>query len=247
MTPQPHILISNDDGVNAPGLAALVQTLAACPDLHVSICGPAEEQSAKSHALTLGRVCVATRIPKIHNAVLDAYAVSGTPADSVMLALSSNILSVRAQYLGRAVYLPALPVSSRRPGGLWNKQGRKLRPAHHLFRDRRRSPRSRHQRAATEGRAAQSQRVALSTQGIPALAVSLDNYAARAPEQYMQAAQCVLPLVKAMAGLLPVPHTVLEGTRGYVLNVNTPGEGPYRGYAWARQGVSCSFSRCETG
>lgn len=95
MTPIPHVLISNDDGVNAPGLAALVQTLAACPELRVSICGPAEEQSAKSHALTLTRVCVATRIPKIHNAVLDAYAVSGTPADSVMLALKSNILAVR--------------------------------------------------------------------------------------------------------------------------------------------------------
>lgn len=84
----------------------------------------------------------------------------------------------------------------------------------------------------------------VATQGIPALAISLDNYAARAPEQYMEAARCALPLVKAMAGLLPLPRSVAMATRGYVLNLNAPGEGAYRGYAWARQGMSCSFSRC---
>lgn len=131
MAPLPHILISNDDGVNAPGLAALAVTLAGCPDIHVSICGPAEEQSAKSHALTLGRVCVATRIPKIHDAVLDAYAVSGTPADSVMLALHSNILSVCIKRQSAVVTTHTVPCG--RPGRFWHQPRRKLRPAHHLL------------------------------------------------------------------------------------------------------------------
>lgn len=61
----------------------------------------------------------------------------------------------------------------------------------------------------------------------------------------MEAARCVLPLVKVMAGLLPLPRSIVQDTMGYVLNINAPGEGPYKGYAWARQGMSCSFSRCE--
>lgn len=52
------MLISNDDGINAPGLRALVAALVA-DGCTVCVCGPADEQSAKSHAITLGRPLLA--------------------------------------------------------------------------------------------------------------------------------------------------------------------------------------------
>lgn len=80
------ILLSNDDGVEAPGLAALADALAA-PDVEIVVVAPREEQSAKSHSLTLyeplrveewtprGRVSTGARW----------YAARGTPADCVYL------------------------------------------------------------------------------------------------------------------------------------------------------------------
>ena len=53
------MLISNDDGINAPGLRALVAALVADGICTVCVCGPADEQSAKSHAITLGRPLLA--------------------------------------------------------------------------------------------------------------------------------------------------------------------------------------------
>ena len=53
------MLVSNDDGINAPGLRALVAALVADGVCTVCVCGPADEQSAKSHAITLGRPLLA--------------------------------------------------------------------------------------------------------------------------------------------------------------------------------------------
>ena len=55
MAQRKRVLISNDDGINAPGLRALVEALVADNSCEVCVCGPADEQSAKSHAITLGR------------------------------------------------------------------------------------------------------------------------------------------------------------------------------------------------
>jgi 5'-nucleotidase len=50
-----RVLVSNDDGISAPGLRALVRVLGAAPQLDVYVCAPSGERSAQSHAITLGR------------------------------------------------------------------------------------------------------------------------------------------------------------------------------------------------
>lgn len=78
---RPRILVSNDDGVMAPGLAALAEALAALADLY--IVAPDQDRSGTGHAITVREplevfpVTVAGRFP--------AYAVGGTPADCVKL------------------------------------------------------------------------------------------------------------------------------------------------------------------
>lgn len=76
------ILVSNDDGVYAPGIKALQKELKKNPDWEVITVAPLTEQSGASHALTLHQPL---RIEKIGK---DIYGVSGTPTDSVTLALN---------------------------------------------------------------------------------------------------------------------------------------------------------------
>lgn len=75
-----RLLCSNDDGYDAPGLQALVTALEADGhDLWVS--APETEQSGRSHALTFHEPLRARERKPRH------FAVSGTPADSVYVAL----------------------------------------------------------------------------------------------------------------------------------------------------------------
>lgn len=74
-----RILLSNDDGFDAPGLTALVEAFEG--EHEVWVVAPSAEQSAKSHALTLQSPLRAVpRGPR-------RWAVDGTPADCVYLAL----------------------------------------------------------------------------------------------------------------------------------------------------------------
>jgi 5'-nucleotidase len=76
---RPLILCSNDDGIHARGLVAVAEALAVFAD--VVVVAPETEQSAMSHSLTLHR-------PLRLRRVADArWAVDGTPADCVYLAL----------------------------------------------------------------------------------------------------------------------------------------------------------------
>lgn len=85
-TQRPRVLVSNDDGIQAPGLQALVARLVAANFCDVYVSAPAAERSAQSHAITLGRYlsCYRYDVP----GTVESYAVEGTPADSVMLALN---------------------------------------------------------------------------------------------------------------------------------------------------------------
>jgi 5'-nucleotidase len=87
MTDRPLILVSNDDGVSAPGLAALAAALEAVGE--VWVIAPDRERSAISHAITLDKPL---RVDEVRPRWL---AVSGTPADSV--------------YLGSLHLMPRLP------------------------------------------------------------------------------------------------------------------------------------------
>ncbi len=79
-----RILVANDDGVRAPGLAALARALTALGE--VTVCAPAVEQSAVGRAITMSRPL---RLDKVTLPGLDlpTYAVEGTPTDTVKLAL----------------------------------------------------------------------------------------------------------------------------------------------------------------
>ena len=71
------LLVTNDDGVHAAGLAALAGALADLGDVHVI--APEREQSACGHALTLHRPL---RVVEIRDRW---FAVNGTPSDCVNL------------------------------------------------------------------------------------------------------------------------------------------------------------------
>ncbi len=75
-----RILLTNDDGINAPGFAALERIAARLSD-DLWMVAPAEEQSGAGHSLTL------TRPLRVRQLGDRRFAVAGTPTDSVMMAL----------------------------------------------------------------------------------------------------------------------------------------------------------------
>src|SRR5260370_7333831 len=76
---KPHILLTNDDGYNAEGLRVLAEALEDFAT--VSIVAPFAEQSGAAQSLTLRRPIVAHPKSERH------WAVEGTPADAVIVAL----------------------------------------------------------------------------------------------------------------------------------------------------------------
>lgn len=80
--PSYRILVTNDDGIDAPGLAALAESLR--PLGEVIVIAPAENQSGIGHALTLrGPITLRRRRVGGH----EATAVAATPASVVRVAL----------------------------------------------------------------------------------------------------------------------------------------------------------------
>lgn len=80
-----RILISNDDGIYSPGLAALAEVASHFGD--VRIVAPDVEQSSMSHAITSSRPLSYRRTPltRFEGGRIEAYRVNGTPADCVAL------------------------------------------------------------------------------------------------------------------------------------------------------------------
>jgi 5'-nucleotidase len=76
-----NILVTNDDGILAPGLALLAEVCRAVGA--VTVVAPDREQSGTSHSLTLHRPIRPMRRPD------GAFQVDGTPTDCVMLALEA--------------------------------------------------------------------------------------------------------------------------------------------------------------
>ena len=79
METKPCILLTNDDGHDAPGLSALVDSLEGLGRLIVV--APDHEMSAASHALTIRRPLRVRKTGK------DRYRVDGTPTDCVHLGI----------------------------------------------------------------------------------------------------------------------------------------------------------------
>jgi len=93
----PLLLLTNDDGVDAPGLRVLATALAGLG--RVVIIAPERDNSAASHSLTMRRPLHVRELES------DIYAIDGTPADCVMIGLN-KILPTR----------PDLVVSGINPG-----------------------------------------------------------------------------------------------------------------------------------
>jgi len=79
-----HILLTNDDGILAPGLWYLAERLAKLA--HVTVVAPDREQSGVGTSVTLIHPLRASPVPTQVEGV-EAYSVEGTPADCVVLGL----------------------------------------------------------------------------------------------------------------------------------------------------------------
>jgi 5'/3'-nucleotidase len=73
-----HILLTNDDGIQSPALAALAAAVSSLG--HVIVVAPDRERSAASHGITLAPVAY-------HQLAPNRFAVEGTPADCVINAM----------------------------------------------------------------------------------------------------------------------------------------------------------------
>ena len=75
----PHVLITNDDGIYAEGLRALVDALKGIATL--SVVAPSQERSASAQALTLRQPIFVEKVAERE------WSVEGTPADAMIVAL----------------------------------------------------------------------------------------------------------------------------------------------------------------
>ncbi|KAI8110974.1 hypothetical protein M9434_004548 [Picochlorum sp. BPE23] len=205
----PKILISNDDGVSAPGLQALVKEFIDQSFCKVFVCGPFGERSAQSNAISVTKHVHAFEIQV--NGAEEAFAVDGTPADSIIVALRSQLLSTKDF---------DLVISGINRG---DNAG-----VHVVY-------------SGTVGAAREA-----AHHGYPALAFSIDNYAARSVEQYKVAAEYAVALTKEVLHIHEgVNSRVPKELHRIVLNVNIPGvdDGTViQGFRLCRQGRHCSTS-----
>jgi len=86
-----HILLTNDDGYNAPGIQTLYRTLTSQTNHDISIVAPEGQRSATGHSITLFQPLFLTE----HNLVgsQKGYAISGTPSDCIKLAIQGGLVS----------------------------------------------------------------------------------------------------------------------------------------------------------
>ncbi len=82
-----RILISNDDGIYAPGIKALATRLAEDPQHEVFVVAPDRERSATGHALTLHKPLRVEEV-ELPGKMRRCWSTTGTPSDCVKLAIS---------------------------------------------------------------------------------------------------------------------------------------------------------------
>jgi len=86
MKNKPLILVTNDDGITAPGLRALIEVMNQLGD--VIVVAPDSPQSAMGHAITLNSTLYCSPITIDEQDIQLEYSCSGTPADCVKLAVN---------------------------------------------------------------------------------------------------------------------------------------------------------------
>ncbi|XP_070016004.1 uncharacterized protein LOC107786271 isoform X2 [Nicotiana tabacum] len=85
---RPTLMVTNDDGIDAPGLRALVNVLVSTNRFHVLVCAPDSEKSAVSHSITWRH---ALSVKQVDISGATAFSVSGTPADCTSLGISKAL------------------------------------------------------------------------------------------------------------------------------------------------------------
>lgn len=86
MKKRPLILVTNDDGITAPGIRALIDVMNEIGD--VIVVAPDSPQSGMGHAITVNSTLYCSPITINHDDVQLEYSCSGTPADCVKLAVN---------------------------------------------------------------------------------------------------------------------------------------------------------------
>lgn len=81
---KPLILITNDDGITAPGIRALIEMVKSIGDVDVYVVAPDSPQSAMGHAITINSTL---HIEEIKGGAIQEWSCSGTPVDSVKIAV----------------------------------------------------------------------------------------------------------------------------------------------------------------
>lgn len=85
MSKKPLILVTNDDGISAPGIRALIAVMSEIGD--VVVVAPDSPQSAMGHAITINSTLHLNKISS-ENALITEYSCSGTPVDCVKLGVN---------------------------------------------------------------------------------------------------------------------------------------------------------------
>lgn len=84
MSKKPLILVTNDDGISAPGIRALIDVMKQLGD--VVVVAPDSPQSAMGHAITINNTLFINKV-NFDSEVKEEYSCSGTPVDCVKLAV----------------------------------------------------------------------------------------------------------------------------------------------------------------
>ncbi len=85
MKNKPLILVTNDDGITAPGIRALIATMSEIGE--VIVVAPDKPQSATGHAITINNTLYLNKI-SAEKATIEEYSCSGTPVDCVKFAVN---------------------------------------------------------------------------------------------------------------------------------------------------------------
>jgi 5'-nucleotidase len=90
-----HVMVSNDDGIDSPGLAAIVAVLAADPAYRVTVVAPKEQQSVSGHALVTRREVMVVEHEPV--AGCPSWSVDATPATVARVGLTALLADNRPE------------------------------------------------------------------------------------------------------------------------------------------------------
>ncbi len=83
---RPLILVTNDDGITAPGIRTLVEVMNTIGDVYVV--APDAPQSAMGHAITINATLYCNKMKVMNDEPQTEYSCSGTPVDCVKIAVN---------------------------------------------------------------------------------------------------------------------------------------------------------------